>query len=620
MNDGELLRDYLMTGSEPAFAELVGRHVDLVYSAARRQVRDGHLAEDVTQAVFIVLARKGGTIRNPGMLGAWLVKTARQVSCNAIRFERRRRRHEMEAAAMKTVQEESGAEAARIEGVLDEFLARLGERDRGAIVLRYLQDQSVNDVALALRISATAAEKRITRALSRLRDMLARRGIVTAGDALERGLSSQALHSAPAGLAMLASSSAVGKVAGGGAQLLAHSTARTIFWGKVQSLVFGLAASGVIVATVAVVAVNSMPGTHTSAAGAAVSSLSSPTSVPATEPAPAAEGGSSSIVHLPNESFTARGAAGDYLNELDPATLRTPASSPAGHIKSLLANIPVNGIYTDLGKIMKKRIFVAPIDKIRGKRIRVSGWIKTKNVRECAGLEMLAYSAGGELLTADEMVCVRPIHGTTDWRQYEMVQDIPQDATKIYVASVLFCSGEIWTDDFQVEVVGKDVALTDDQEWQIYSPTAQRYAAAVDTAVMHDGHAAVCFESSTAPYRSWAIYIHYALHPDPKFLGHRIRLTAWIKSSRVTGKCGFQITTFGAWDKKLTDEGERGHRPVSGTRDWQKYTTVADVPLETKSIYWGLTMNGRGTLWLDVDSVKVEVVDDAGKAGGVTAR
>jgi RNA polymerase sigma factor (sigma-70 family) len=600
MSDTELLRDYLATGSERAFAELVDRYIDLVYSAARRQVRDTHLAEDITQAVFIVLARKASGVRNPAMLGAWLVKTTRQTACNAIRFESCRRRHEQEAAAMNTAQEQTGA---HIEGVLDEFLGRLGERDRGAIVLRYLQDKSVNEVAMALHISPPAAQKRITRALSRLKKLLGGRGIVTAGAALEQGLCSQVLHTAPPGLAQLASSSAIGKTAGGGAALLARSTVRTLFWAKVQALALGLAASGAVVAMVAAVAVNSLPNTPATAAN------NSP--VPETPSATAPAMAESQIVHLPNDAFTSRGPADEYLNEIDPNTKRTPNSSPAGHIKSLIPNIPLNGIYTDLDSILARRVFVGPLDKFRGKRIRFSGWIKTRDVRECAGLEMYAYSADGELLVNDAMISIRPIHGTTDWKEYEIVQDIPEDATGIFLSAGLFCSGEIWTDGFQAGIVGSGVPVTDNEPWQIFSPTAQRYSVAVDPAVQHDGHATTCFRSSTASHAQWAIYQYSDLRPDPKFLGHRIRMTAWIKSSGVTGKCGLQMHTFGALDRQLTDDGQQGHRPIVGTRDWQQYSAVVDVPAQTKTIFWSLTLNGRGKLWMDMDSVKVELADDA---------
>lgn len=516
---------------------------------------------------------------------------------------------------MKTLQEQTGEEpaGARIEGVLDEFLSRLGDRDRGAIVLRYLQDKSVNDVALALHISPPAAQKRIARALSRLKNMLARHGIVTAGAALEQGLGSQVLHAAPPGLARLASSSAIGKAAGGVGPMLARSTIRALFWAKIQSLILGLAASGAAVAMTAAVAVNSLPDTRASAAGTAVNNPPTPATVPATAPAPIAATAESGVVHLANDLFKGIGPANEYLNELDPNTLRTPGSAPAGHIKALVPNIPTDGHYdfwTNPGKMIARRVFTSPLDKLRGKRIRISGWIKTKDVRECAGLDMYAYSAVGVLVAFDQMMCARPIHGTTDWQKYEIVRDIPQDATRIFLGEILFCSGEIWTDNFQVEPVGNDVPLTDDQYWQIFSPIAQRYSAALDPAVQHDGHGTTCFQSRTAPHAGWAIYQHLDLHPDAKFLGHRMRVSAWVKSSGVTGGSGFQIITFGPNDKKLSDEGQRGHRPIIGTRDWRQYSAVADVPPQTTSIEIGLTMNGRGTLWIDQDSVQVELADD----------
>ena len=299
-------------------------------------------------------------------------------------------------------------------------------------------------------------------------------------------------------------------------------------------------------------------------------------------------------MHLANDAFRTQGAADEYINEIDPNTKRTPDSGPAGHIKSLIPNIPRNGIYTDLTSIVARRMFIGPLDQYRGKRIRFSGWIKTKDVRECAGMEMFAYSADGALLINNSMVTIHLIHGTTDWREYEIVQDIPEDATRIILSAALCCSGEMWTDGFQTAIVGSDVPVTDNESWHIFSPTAQRYSVAVDPVVQHDGHATTCFRSSTASHAQWAVYQYSDLRPDPKFLGHRIRVSAWIKSVGVTGKCGLQMHTFGAWDKQLTDDGQQGHRPIMGTRDWQQYSAVVEVPAETKTIYWSLTLNGRG--------------------------
>src|SRR5262245_24315173 len=100
MNDSSLLAVFVEAGDERAFRELVDRHVDLVYSAARRQVRDAHLAEDVTQAVFAVLARKARSVRNGAALPAWLIATTNFVSRDVIRSESRRRKRETQAAEM----------------------------------------------------------------------------------------------------------------------------------------------------------------------------------------------------------------------------------------------------------------------------------------------------------------------------------------------------------------------------------------------------------------------------------------------------------------------------------------------------------------------------------------
>jgi DNA-directed RNA polymerase specialized sigma24 family protein len=102
LNDMELLRDYAMEGSEESFRTLLDRHVGLVYSAALRQVRDAPLAEEITQAVFVVLARKAGSIRRGTILAGWLFRTTRFIAARAARDEQRRRHREREAANMES--------------------------------------------------------------------------------------------------------------------------------------------------------------------------------------------------------------------------------------------------------------------------------------------------------------------------------------------------------------------------------------------------------------------------------------------------------------------------------------------------------------------------------------
>jgi hypothetical protein len=86
-------------------------------------------------------------------------------------------------------------------------------------------------------------------------------------------------------------------------------------------------------------------------------------------------------------------------------------------------------------------------------------------------------------------------------------------------------------------------------------------------------------------------------------------MSAWIKSTNVTGGSGPMIVAFGPDDVRIASDGQRGHRPVIGTRDWQQYTAFADIPPQTKTLYWGVTFNGHGKLWIDEDSVQVDLAD-----------
>jgi RNA polymerase sigma factor (sigma-70 family) len=225
MDDMELLRQYAETGSEEAFETLVTRHINWVYSMCLRGVRDRHLADDATQAVFILLARKAGTMAEGTILRGWLFKTSRFVVADALKKRSRCRRHEERAAALAHMdmlnsrQEESWE---RLAPSLDEAVGCLSDKDRQAVLLRFYEGKSLAEVGTILEISEEAAKKRVARAVLRLRAYFAREGTLVPALVLAGLLLAQTSHAAPAGLAASACSSAVGaSVASGMAQALA---------------------------------------------------------------------------------------------------------------------------------------------------------------------------------------------------------------------------------------------------------------------------------------------------------------------------------------------------------------------------------------------------------------
>lgn len=204
LDDAELLRRYAAQKSEAAFAELVQRHLDLVYSAALRQVGgDAHRARDVAQEVFATLARKSAALGGHPVLAGWLYNTTQHLARRAVRAEQRRRVREAEALRMNET--DAGAEHAadweRIRPVLDAVMRELGEGEREAVVLRFFARRQFAEIGRVLGVSEDAARMRVERALERLRGRLARRGVTSTAGGLALVLSSQAVTAAPAGLA-----------------------------------------------------------------------------------------------------------------------------------------------------------------------------------------------------------------------------------------------------------------------------------------------------------------------------------------------------------------------------------------------------------------------------------
>jgi RNA polymerase sigma factor (sigma-70 family) len=207
-SDLELLKDYVQGKSEESFTALVNRHMNLVYSAAIRQVRSPQLAEEVVQSAFIDLARQADGLAPNTVLTAWLYKVTRRTALNTLRRETRRQIREQVAFEV-TAMNAPCNDWSKVESILDEAMHTLDEPDRTAILLRYFENKSLREVGRVIGASENAAQKRISRAVERLREFLAKRGVAVGASGLVLAISVNAVEAAPVGLTATVSAAAL---------------------------------------------------------------------------------------------------------------------------------------------------------------------------------------------------------------------------------------------------------------------------------------------------------------------------------------------------------------------------------------------------------------------------
>ena len=242
MDDMALLRDYAANNSETAFAELVSRRVGFVYSAALRQVRDPHLAGEITQAVFIILAQKVGRMSEKTILTGWFFRTTRFAALAQMRADAKRSLRT--AIVQKELQMQTENSSAVSDGIwnqmsplLDEALTALGEKDRQAVLLRFFENKSLAEVGNELGMGEDTARKRVSRALVKLHRYFAKRGVTSTTATIAEKISTNSIQAVPAALANTVTAVAVAKGAAASASTLTliKGALKIMAWAKMKT-------------------------------------------------------------------------------------------------------------------------------------------------------------------------------------------------------------------------------------------------------------------------------------------------------------------------------------------------------------------------------------------------
>jgi len=199
-DDMKLVGEYAQSNSEQAFATLVSQHINLVYSVALRQVHDANLAEEITQTVFIILARKARSLSPKTILAGWLCRTARNVSADTLKIQRRRQFREQESHMQSLLNEPDSTAWSQIAPLLDEALNCLGEKEHDAVVLRFFSGKELKHIGEAMGTTEDGARMRVNRGLEKLREFFTKRGVTLSAAAIAGAVSANSVQAAPAAL------------------------------------------------------------------------------------------------------------------------------------------------------------------------------------------------------------------------------------------------------------------------------------------------------------------------------------------------------------------------------------------------------------------------------------
>jgi RNA polymerase sigma factor (sigma-70 family) len=603
LDDNALLREYAERGSGAAFAALVERHVNQVYSAALRRTGQPHLAEEITQAVFVTLAQKSRSLDRRVVLSGWLYQTAQWTALTYLRGEIRRARRE-EEAHMQTVANEPEAEVWRqIAPVLDDALAALNETDRHAIVLRFFDGKSMREVGAALGANESAAKMRVGRALEKLRNFFSKRGIASTAETLAGALSTHAIQPAPVALAKTITAFALAK--GAAASLPTAALAKSTFIALTMK-------AKTIVAT-AVISTLILGG----GAGAAYYLWH--------QKLPRVTFASKLPLAFANSVFKPDGDRdGFFTVDWDTNMLRTSTSAPAIHIKGpigTMANgslVNPNGSFGNSDNSASTVCVIGPGSPLLGKHVCVTGWLKASNVQHWASAFVLipTQEVKSKGWSRVDSMSDRPIFGTTDWLPVKFVTDLPAEPCAIYFGPDLYGPGELWGDDFQISLADPDDPITDDRAWCQTFDSGHDYSMTTDPANPHDGSPSLCLAYAgpdNASGKSWTWLGHHLRYPEnEQYVGHTVRLSGWIKTKNASGHLQPQIRPSSGSiqnnSKLLAKDSMVNDHSLRGTLDWTPLDDTCVIPKNTGSIAISFIFWGGGKVWIDTNSLELTIV------------